>query len=135
MDIRFLKSLTPNVGYLFNKHIHLSSTPSVDGAGIGIGQVIRNHTIYVPIYGLNSPYHFKKIVCQEGGSNKQIDTSKNAINDDQQIESEILPLNETKKIDKSIKISFQHPIIRTKTLQLNSKKKPDNKKFKFNVVD
>ncbi len=135
MDIRFLKGLTPNVGYLFPKHLTLSKTPCLDIVSIGIGQIIKNHAVYVPIHGLNSPYHTKKIVSQEGGAAASelntFDPSKNLSEN-----GELETLNKNKKqISQSVKTAFQHPIIKTKTLMLNSKKKIRKPNFKFKVIN
>lgn len=152
MDIRFLKGLTPNVGYLFPNQVTLSPTPSLDIISIGIGQIIRNNPIYIPVHGLNPPYQIKK-VCQYGGSNDPIQPSEppqsnnpgQSLNDSGQTIKEnqeshdndnLLKENSKKRaIDESVKASFQHPIIRTKTLQLSEKKKLNSKNFKFRIIE
>lgn len=155
MDIRFLKGLTPNVGYLFPKHQTFSPTPCLDIISIGIGQIIRNHAIYVPIHGLNSPYHIKKVVCQDGGSNMQSNlplpdneerqdggsyqpTQPNLPEpNDKGRENDLnIPTSNSKKrkMDDAIKIGFQYPVIRTKTLKLATKNEIANKNFKFRIV-
>lgn len=153
MDIRFLKGFTPNVGYLFPKHISFSPTPSVDFISIGIGQIIKNHPIYVPIHGLNSTYLTKKItnqegnnnqeVCQEGGSNQKVkidskskndDISSYSVNDDKN-QATLLNLNKHKrKLSDPIEIGFQHPKIKSKTLKIYENKKNQNS-YKFNLID
>jgi len=165
MDIRFLKGLTPNVGYLFYKnHINLLPTPCLDIISVGIGQIIRNHSIYVPIHGLNSPYHTKKVTNQEGGSNSvlQKDRSEekesnvdaqtiqqggknvskegksNDLNTlDKAVDNELIKLNgQKRKINDSVLASFQNPIIKTKTLQIGGEKKLNSKNtFKFRIID
>lgn len=178
MDIRFLKGLTPNVGYLFPKHGPTSSTPALDIISVGIGQIVKNHAIFVPIYGFNSPYLIKKVVCQNGGSvsnslsqntgSVQTGGSNEAEVADETIQSsdkstssassdkfneaanEPTPVNlidtsetasETlsrkRKLDEAIKASFQHPVIKTKTLLLSTKAntKATNDQFKFRVID
>jgi hypothetical protein len=156
MDIRFLKGLTPNVGYLFYKnHVNFSPTPSLDIISIGVGQIIRNHSIYVPIYGLNSPYHITKITSQEGGSNivepvitpktKVTTLAKEGTGNDSNIvekgvDNELEKLNgqnsKKRKINNSVLASFQNPLINTKTLQIGGKKKSNTvNTFKFRIVD
>jgi hypothetical protein len=147
MDIRFLKQLTPNVGYLFPKHqIHLSETPAVNIVSLGIGQIIRNHPIYVPIHGLNPPYEIKK-VCQNGGSDDVIDSTEAEVdknvtpdqlkNTNLSTPEDLVKSNPPKrKIDEPIESSFQHPAIKTNVLLLTNKKKYLNKKgFKFQIID
>ncbi len=125
MDIRFLKHLTSNVGYIFPKHVILSRTPSIDIVSVGIGQVIKAHPIYVPVHGLNSSYHLKKTVCQEGGSHNEVQSDPTFSQ---------LP-KKKQKIDEGVQMSFQHPIIKTKTLQLSSSKKGAKKQLKFKIID
>lgn len=138
MDIRFLKGLTPNVGYLFQKNITLSSTPAIDVISIGIGQLIKNHCIYVPVHGLNPSYQLKKVISQDGGSNEPIpSTSSNTDNLTSTISTapELLELNRNgQNIEEPIKTSFQHPVIKTKTLILQ-KNKIGKKNYKFKVID
>jgi hypothetical protein len=149
MDIRFLKQLTPNVGYLFPKHqIHFSQTPAVNIVSLGIGQIIRNHPIYVPIHGLNPLYEISK-VCQYGGSDDVIDSTEKEV--DKNVTPEAAPdqLKNTnlstpedlvksnppkRKIDEPIESSFQHPAIKTNVLLLSNKKKL-KKGFKFQIID
>ncbi len=162
MDIRFLKGLTSNVGYLFPKHqITLSPTPATSTISIGIGQIIRNNPIYVPVHGLNSPYHIKKL-CQYGGSsdgvqsndlhqaNQPIQTSEAAQLEQKthskdnieaskpvEINQEVFNVENSKKrkITESIEASFQHPIIKTKTLLLNKTNNRNKKNYKFRIID
>jgi hypothetical protein len=150
MDIRFLKQLTPNVGYLFPKnHIYLSPTPAVNIGTIGIGQIIRNHPIYVPIHDLNSPYLIKK-TCQYGGSETNIhfkgdqkSSLSNGIETQTSTESPKEPPAVTdnvknplkRKLNPSVKSSFDHPVIKTKVMSFKKPSNSKNQNFNFKIVD
>lgn len=144
MDIRFLKNLSPNVGYLFPKsRIHLTPTPAIDIVNIGVSQAIRNHAIYVPIYGQHSTYQETKIISQVGGSIEKIplnSKSKNPPKNDTKEISEIetTSFNSLKhKLDDGIQSSFMYPKIKTSSLKLSLKSAPKKAKtgYKFSVAD
>lgn len=148
MDINFLKHLSPNVGYLFPKHrITLSSTPSVDLVNVGVCQVVRHHSLYVPIYGRSPLHTIKKVItqpCQYGGSNDKLlqdqTNDKSPISND--VEIQFLN-NKKRKMAKGVVSSFDHPVIQTSTLSLfSSSESPTPKKskgskinYKFKVID
>lgn len=139
MDIRFLKNLTPNVGYLFPKsRIILTPTPAVDIVNVGVSQIVRNHAIFVPIYGHDSCHLEKKVIPQTGGSLEKITTKElNAtIEKDQNREIEKL-VNLKRKLTDGIEASFLHPKIKTSSLQLTNTSVPKKAKhnYKFKIVD
>ncbi len=136
MDYRFLKNLTPNVGYLFPRNlITLSSTPAKDIVSPGVGQIFRSPSIYVPVFGLKSTHLIQK-VSQNGGSNEinSNQAKENEITKKTALNAEINKPITKRKFTEGIEESFQHPLIKTDTLILPKKSKKDNS-FKFQVVD
>lgn len=147
MDINFLKHLTPNVGYLFPKNqITLSSTPAVDIVNVGISQIIKQHSLYVPIYGPSSRYTIQKTIsqpCQYGGSNENSVQDSTSLQSSVSHDVEIPLLNKNKrKMSDAVISSFQNPVIQTNTLNLSplvDKSEPKLKKhknlYKFKIID
>lgn len=149
MDIRFLREFTPNVGYLFPKSsIHLSSTPATDVVSVGVGQIIKYRSIYVPTHGRNPAHLNKKIACPiNDAADKarvdQIGGSSLMKNEKEEKDIVVEPNNKkARKMDKAIEASFLNPVIATGTLKVGLKskitpkiKKSSEKSFKFRVID
>ncbi len=144
MDIRFLQTYTPNVGYLFPRNfVTFSSTPSKNIVSPGIGQIFKSPSVFIPIYGLKSTHLIEKVV-QNGGSNSDLEInssdnlqSKTSVENSEKANNhfEIESDRKRKKMPDAIKNSFQNPVIKTATLNLSKKRKLPNSSFKFTVVD
>lgn len=141
MDIRFLKNYTPNVGYLFPRNfITFSSTPAKDIVSPGIGQIFKPPSIFIPVYGLKSTHLIEKI-NQNGGSfandSSNVEQSETSPQNSQETNFDVEMKSKLKRktMSEPVQESFNHPVIKTATLNLPKRQKNTNSSFKFTVVD
>ena len=137
MEYNLIKTLETNFGYVAEEHLIMTPFPADLSIVPGIGQIVNNLSIVIPLHNTHdlttlskkSEFETTENIQEGGGNNSEsVNATENATErNTSNEESESIPFNEAKRkaMDETIYKSFMHPKM-FKTSSLNLDKTPTN---------
>jgi hypothetical protein len=142
MEYNLIKTIETNYGYTDDDQIIMTPFPANLTIMPGIGQIVNNLSIVMPLHNnteltnisKKSEFENTQIDQSGGGNDNDIDNSTNStdtLTDSSKATSEVIPFNELKRksMDETVYQSFMHP----KMFKTNSLNLAKNTKTAINV--
>jgi hypothetical protein len=135
MEYNLIKTIKSNYGYIAEEHIVMTPFPADLNIVPGIGQIVNNLSIVIPLHNKHDFTNISKKSEFEVNESDQLGAGNETENlnepqtnsSNENTETEAIPFNELKRksMDETVYQSFMHPkMFKTNSLNLDNVKTP-----------